>query len=520
MADTTRSILQSAKRFFAGTMLSRLSGFARDVAMAMAFGTQETVAAFLLAFRLAHLFRRVLGEGALQSAFIPFYEKIRSQNPGKALAFFQKLTLSLSVGLLFLISLLMVFLLAIKPHLSFSNQEVVEFTFWMLPSLAFICLFGINAALLQCQKKYFLVGVAPVAFNVCWIAGVLCLREWPIEEAMKILCGIVIMACLAQWIVTLPGVWQTFRQARLLGEERSSFSFNELRFFIKPLLLGVLGISASQINNTLDAIFARFAENEGPAYLWYAIRVQQLPLALFGLALSGALLPPLSRALKEGNLARFRGFLNYALQSNFILMIPLTCLFMLGGESLIKLLFGRGSFNAFSIAGTTACLWGYTLGLLPTTTILILGPAFYAHENFRATTWASLLALGINCTLNTLFIFIFGWGAFSIAIATSISAWINMGYLFYSLRVKVGFTLDRAALWTTLRVLLCSLISAVCVYWGKWRIELDVPHPILQIPLLEWSLITLSFCVFFLLGSYLLKISLSRELNLKSDFSI
>src|SRR6476469_3522512 len=107
MTDSTHSIMRSAKRFFSGTMLSRATGLFRDISMAYAFGTQEAVAAFLVAFRFAHLLRRLFGEGALQSAFIPQFEDLRLKQPERANAFFCDLTGVLTVGLSALILLCM-----------------------------------------------------------------------------------------------------------------------------------------------------------------------------------------------------------------------------------------------------------------------------------------------------------------------------------------------------------------------------------------------------------------------------
>ena len=146
-----------------------------------------------------------------------------------------------------------------------------------------------------------------------------------------------------------------------------------------------IGVGAAQINSACDAIFARLADNSGPAYLWYAIRLQQLPLALFGIAISGALLPPLTRAMKKGY---FRGELlfNVAIDRSMLLILPITGVLFIFGERCVDLLYGYGGFDIQSIQGTTFCLWGYTLGLVPMTLVLILAPVFYAKGNYRAPT--------------------------------------------------------------------------------------------------------------------------------------
>lgn len=433
--------MRSAKRFFSGTMLSRVSGLLRDIAMAFAFGTQETLAAFLMAFRFAHLLRRLLGEGALQTAFIPQFENLRKDSPEKAGRFFVDLYGSLSILLTGLIALAMIVcgLVLWLGDLSPGNQEIIFLSLLMFPSLLFICLFGLNASLLQCEKNYFIPGVAPVAFNCAWIIGVFCVMHLPIAAAMPWLSGWIIIACLFQWLITVPQTMKILRSIGGIDWKKSVTIFsNDVRRLSHPLFLGIIGVGASQINNALDVLFARYASPEGPAYLWYAIRIQQLPLALFGIAISGALLPPLARAVKANELSKFRQLLEFALERSLLLMLPITAAIILLGGSSINLLYGHGDFHNESIIRTTECLWGYGLGLIPMALVLILAPAFYAQENYRVPTTASVISMALNIGLNALFVMGLGWGTASVAYATNISAWVNLAILVFALREYSG----------------------------------------------------------------------------------
>lgn len=444
MQDSTHSIFSSAKRFFTGTMLSRVTGLARDVAMAGAFGTQDAVAAFLVAFRFSHLLRRLLGEGALQTAFIPHFEALRKESPSQAGAFFRDLTalLSLVLSVLVIVSMLAIYGVLLTMDLSEGNQEILWLTLLMMPSLLFICLYGLNAALLQCEKNYFIASAAPIAFNVVWTLGVLCLWNIPPPQAMPWLAGFIIAACLGQWLATVPHTVQILRSFSLQWKKICFFS-QDVKRLLKPLFLGILGISAAQINNALDAVFARYADAEGPAFLWYAIRVQQLPLALFGIALSGALLPPLSRAIKNQDIPLYKQFLEFALRRSVAFMLPITAGIFLLGTAAIRLIYGRGDFSTSSVLGTTQCLWGYGFGLIPMTLVLIMSPAFYALKDYRTPTIASLAAMGANITLNTLLVAGIGWGAASIAWATSVSAWLNVAILGWYLWQRSGSYLTK-----------------------------------------------------------------------------
>lgn len=476
MQDTTQTIIRSASRFFSGTMLSRITGMLRDIAMAYAFGTQSAIAALLVAFRFAHLFRRLFGEGALQTAFIPHFEELRKESPKRACSFFSDLALSLTFFLSTLIlgTMAVLWLVSLFIELSPGNSEILWLTFLMMPSLLFICLFGLNASLLQCEKSYFVPSFAPAAFNFVWILGVFATVYFSAEDAMKGLALFIVAACIAQWAITLPKTIAILKKYQSPGYWKQAKIYSqEVKQLVKPLALSILGVAASQINNALDAVFARWANSEGPAFLWYAIRLQQLPLALFGIALSGALLPPLTRALKNNDIAKYQTFLNFALQNGIYLMVPISAFLFICGDSCVNLIYGRGDFTSYSVIETTLSLWGYILGLLPMTLILILAPAFYAKGDYRTPSLAATCAMIINIALNTAFVGFLNLGAASIALATSISAWINFFWLALIL-IKQQKSLNLPILFAGLgKILLASSLASLItiavdgIIWGQ-----------------------------------------------------
>lgn len=407
-------------------MISRISGATRDITMAFAFGTKETVAGFFVAFRLAHLLRRLFGEGALQSAFVPKFEKLRTDSPARAAKFFTSLYGLLAGFLILLITAVSGMLYAFLPSLSEGNLEIAQLTLLMMPSLFFICLWGLNCSLLQCEKSFFLPSVSPVAFNLIWISGALGIWFTKPENPMQWLALTIIAACITQWLITIP---KTLKILRQWGLPKPDLSNRDIRTLAKPLLLGMLGVAAVQINSALDPLFARIANGEGPAFLWYAIRIQQVPLALFGIALSSALLPPLSRALESKNMEKYHQFFKFALYRSFWIMIPATLVLVIFGKWGITTVYGHGRFTEASIDGTTLCLSGYALGLLPMALVLIYAPAYYSRGNYFIPSMASSLSVLINIAFNSLFILGMGYGPASVAVATSISAWANFAII-------------------------------------------------------------------------------------------
>ena len=178
-SDTPQTVARSSFSFLSGTFLSRLSGLGRDTTMAIAFGSHPAIAAFMVAFRFANLLRRLFGEGALSSGFIPHFEELRASSSKNASKFVRDLFFSLSLFLILLIGGLEILLWGVSKwaHLNPDNAEIIQLTMWMLPGALFICLFGLCSGLLQCERRFFLTGFAPAAINAVWIGAALLLKE-------------------------------------------------------------------------------------------------------------------------------------------------------------------------------------------------------------------------------------------------------------------------------------------------------------------------------------------------------
>ncbi len=470
LTDSISSIKTSALRFFSGTALSRVTGMLRDIILAFCFGTHEALAALFVAFRLSHVCRRLFGEGALQSAFIPVFEELRKDSSDKAFRFFRDLTCLLT---LFLLAFIACTMLGLGTSLycidwSAGNREIIKLMIILMPSLLFICLFGLNSSLLQCQKRYFTVGIAPAFFNIFIAGGSLFFRQFDPYAAMPYVAIFVVAGCLMQWAVTFIPTFRSVKQVlsqNLLANIRV-FS-QDIRRLAGPLALGLLGVGATQINTAIDALFARWADPQGPAQLWYAMRLLQLPLALFGIALSGALLPPLSRSIQAGRQEEYMRFLNFALLRVGALLVPCTAGLYIFGTPLINCIYGRGDFHLDSIITTCQCLHGYALGLLPMGLMIVLAPAFYAYKDFKTPAWAAFFSLGINLLLNCLFVFVFEMQALSVALATSLSAWFNVCYLYWRLQKHFGPILNLEGRSQTGKIVLASLGATV----GAWIFE-------------------------------------------------
>ena len=425
----SKHLSQYARHFFSGTLLSRISGMIRDISMAAMFGDHPSVAAFMIAFRFSHFLRRLLGEGALQSIFIPHYEEIKLQDENKAKVFFFRLSLLLS-------ALLAVIVLVVEGGVgwalwqqSLPRNEVLQLFAWMFPSLFFICLYGLNISLLQCHHSFFLSSFAPFVCNVVWISAIFLFAQQEISQAMINLAIFIVIGFFIQWLITFLKTCRTFL-AGMKSIESPIFAFpKEMRSVGKATLFGLIGVAAVQFNSFIDMVFAHYADLKGPVYLWYAIRLQQLPLALIGFSCVYSIVPSLSRLIKAKTIPEAQDLYFFGRRRICLLLIPCTvAIFALGFPS-VNLLFGRGHFSELGVIETTWCLWAYALSLLPATLTIYQASLFYAYGDFKSPMIASIASVIASITWNAAFVFLLDWGAISIALSTSLSAAFNYVFL-------------------------------------------------------------------------------------------
>lgn len=423
MTEHFSSLLKQVAKFFSGTMLSRMTGLLREVIMAATFGTDPMVAAFWISFRLAHLFRRVFGEGGMHMAFIPHFEKLKHENEAQAIAFFVKLKQTLFWVLLSLMLILEIGLwCAFQKTSNPQSLLVLRFTMLLLPALLFICLYALNAAFLNCYKHIFWASVAPCCVNIVWIIATLCLRSKSIEQSLTFLCLILAGAFALQWLVTVFQLWPIVHS----HYQKYHYSFKQLASLVMPFTYVLMGVAATQINSALDALFAAAADSQGAAILWYAIRIQQLPIAFLGVGISTAILPPLARLITQKKIQEFKKVFHFGMTQTLAFVVPLALLLFLLANDIIAVIYERGAFGGSATSYTSHTLQGYLLGLPPMVLVLLFASLFYAQKAYRVPLVITILTVLSNVFFNALFVYHYHFKAVSIAYATSIAAWIQL----------------------------------------------------------------------------------------------
>ncbi len=411
-----KKYIEFARKFFLGTACSRVLGLVRDLLLAFYFGA--SLAHFFVAFRLVYLFRRLFGEGAIQPGFIPHFQQMRKEGKS-AYLFFRDSFYSLAIPILSLIAILELLLWPMR------ESSFIFLVMLLVPSVFFLFLFVLASSFLQTHNQYFLASSMPALANLVWIFSIFFAANHTLVQAEKILAVGVLLGFVLQGVI--PFLRAFFISPLTLQEWKSIRFFpSECRALFLSIFWLALGVGVSQINSAIDSFFALTAHPQGASYLWFAIRLQQLPLALFGIAFSGAILPSLSSFASRKNGKEIDLLISRSSLHLLALILPTVFLMSLVAPHLITLFFGRGAFTSFDLMQTTKALHAYLIGLLPMSLSLIFSAALFAKKQFRTSAFISLFSVGMNVVCNSLFLFIFHWGVMSIALATSLSAFFQL----------------------------------------------------------------------------------------------
>lgn len=482
-------------RFSLGTLLSRFSGFGREVVMAAMFGATPIIANFWMAFRFAHLLRRFFAEGAMHVSFLPHFMQLKEKNPQESAYFFYELTLWISFFLLTIIlvadGIMGAFLLF--GEVSQESREVMTFTLLFSPSLIFISLYALNSSFLHSENRFFLSSAAPTVVNVVWIAAALILPFCGVATVLEKVAIIIVLGFALQYLVTLPSVIRFISEQKLKSDKALAKCIRqEMRVMLRPFFYAILGVMGTQLNSALDMLFAKAVSAEGPAYLWYAIRLQQLPLGLFGVGLATVLLPALSKNME---LAARESIIRFTLHKAIVLMVPITAAFLIMGSSMVEIVFAHGKFTEFAVQETARALSMYAFALLPMTLVMILASWFYAKKETALPALCALAGVVCNIGLNAFFVFVLQWGIESIALATTISGCVNVLLLLFFM-FREGVRIEASSFAVIGKTVVATLVAS----WAAYQVG---GHFLIQAAL---------FSALFLLISYLIKLREFTEL--------
>lgn len=444
------------------TIISRVLGFARDVLIAAVLGTGWVADAFFVAFRFPNLFRRLFAEGAFNSAFVPLFAKrLEGEDEGAARRFAEE---SLSVLLFALLIFTAVaeismpwLMYAIAPGFADDPEKfdlATLLTRIAFPYLLCMSVVALLSGVLNALGKFAMAAAAPIILNLVLIGVMIAALALGLGDEPA--SGIILA-----WGVAAAGVLQLLALA--LSARNMGMTLKLSRPRITPgvrrlIALGIPGVIAggiTQFNILIGTIIASIQES-AVSFLYYADRIYQLPLGVVGIAIGVVLLPDLSRSLRSGDDAAVSASQNRSLEFALLLTLPASvALFVVPGP-IIQVLFERGAFTAADTEATALALAAFAWGLPAFVMIKVFSPAFFAREDTKTPMYYAGAGLVVNVAVSlALFPFL---GHVGIAIATTISGWVNALLLLGTLYRRGFFQSDEALRRRGPRILLSSLI--------------------------------------------------------------
>lgn len=427
------------------TLVSRVTGFFRDVVIAATMGTGPVADAFVVALRLPNHFRAIFGEGAFNNAFIPTYARVlESSGVPPARVFADRVfTLMLIAQLAILLPALvgmpwLIELLA--PGFSADPAKfdlAVTLTRITFPYLLFITLVTLLSGVLNAHRRFAAAAGAPVLLNVALIAalGVSSLFRTAGHAAAW---GVAVAG-----VLELTLVWADARRAGVAPALALPTLDPDMRRFFKVLGPAVIGSAGVQIAMFADTIIASLLPTGAVSSLYYADRLYQLPVGVIAIAAGTVLLPEMSRRIASGQVAQAHAAQNRALGFTLALAAPFAVAFVTMPELVMAALFKRGAFDEVAAQRAGAVLAAYAVGLPAVVLIRLAVASFYAREDTTTPLIASLTAVGVNVLLKLALIGRFG--VVGLALATALGAWVNVGLLF-ALAYRRDWTAPSAGL--------------------------------------------------------------------------
>jgi len=452
-----------------GTLASRLSGFARDSLVAALLGAGAVADAFLAAFQLVNVVRRLLAEGGLNAALVPAWLRVRDNDGAVAAAAFAGRVLgSVTAALIMATALLALAMPLVIAAMApgFAGRETLQLAVdnarLMLPYLAFAGPVTVMMALLNAQGRFALTAFSPLLFNIALISvmAVLLAVQPPALQSAQIIAATVGIAGLLQLAVLVLS-----RGKRLATPLRIALD-PEIRGFLGKAVPGMMASSAPQLLMVAGAVIASSSPSS-VSWLYFASRLVELPLGIVGVAMGTVLIPELTRAVRGEDRLSIAHAESRGLELAVGLALPATLGLVVLSEPIVRLLFEHGAFTADDTEATARALNWLTLALPAHVLTKALSPAFFARED----TIAPLLATLKGVVLAIVAAVLLGhwYGADGIAAAIACGAWSTAFSLIRRGAVTFGFSIDAEAKRRLPRIALAALAMGTLL-WGATRL--------------------------------------------------
>lgn len=448
------------------TMLSRLLGLVRDQLLAAFLGAGPLQDAYQVAFRLPNMFRRLFGEGAFNAAFVPLFTLTLNKKNMNAAEKFANESFSILMFILLIFTLLGEIFMPQLLHLiapGFTKDvnryhEAVILSRITFPYMILICGAALLSGVLNSLHHFSVAAAAYVSFNIIGIAALLWLTPFMPNAAWA-----------AAWGVTLSGVvqfgilWFAARKAGIcIRCHRPRFSKTIKKLF-KKMAPGIIGSGITQINLTVDTIIATLLPTGSVSVMYFADRINQLPLGVLGAAAGTTLLPLLTKEISLGNKQAALSIQNKTLDYCLLLTLPAAFGLFTLAPLIISTLFGHGAFNLDAVYKSAQSLRTYTIGLPAFILIKVLSPGFFARGDTSTPVKIGLFTLLLNFIFNLAFMY--PLAHMGPPLASSLAAIINVGFLAFILWKQNAFYMPYSQIKRILYMIAAAMIMSFILFF-------------------------------------------------------
>ena len=431
------NLLKALAKVGSMTFVSRILGFVRDTLLARVFGAGMLSDAFIVAFKIPNLLRRVSAEGAFSQAFVPILAEYKSQRSfddthhliNRVATWLGLILVAVTLlGMLaapWIVALIAPGFTADLPKMQLT-VELLRITF---PYIFFISLVSMAGGVLNTYNKFGIPAFTPVWLNVSMIVAVLFFADH-FAEPIKVLAWAVFFGGFLQLAFQIPFL----KQIGLLPKFDLHQNDDGVWRILKLMGPAILGVSVAQISMITNTIFASFLATGSVSWLYYADRLMEFPTGVLGVALGTILLPSLSKAYAGKDEGEYSQLLDWGLRLTFILAAPAAVALAVLARPLVTALFYYGKFSALDVAMTQQALVAYSVGLIGLILVKILAPGFYARQNIKTPVKIAIFTLIVTQLMNVVFVFMLHLQHAGLALAIGLGACLNASMLYFYLR--------------------------------------------------------------------------------------
>jgi putative peptidoglycan lipid II flippase len=513
-----KQILKSASIISLVTIVSRVLGYIRDQRIALLLGTTEASVAYLLAFRIPNLFRRLVAEGSMTAAFIPvFAGYMREKDKEELWEFANKLFWTLA----FVVSVITVLGMIFSPfviHLFTSDAGsaggldlAVELNRIIFPYLFFVALAALAMGILNCFHVFGLPAATPVFWNLASILfSIGAVWRYFKNPATSLAVGVLVGGVL-QFLIQVP----LLVQKGMTFKFGISFSHPGIRNVARLMIPRLFGIGVGQVNLLVDTRFATASimPKGSLAALYYSDRVMELVLGGYAIAVATAILPMMSHQAAANDYAGLKKTLAFSVRLVAFITIPAMLGLMILREPIIRVLFQHGQFVAESTRLTARALLYYAIALPGLATVKLVVPAFYSTKDTRTPVIVAAISMGLNIVLNIVFLEFFfkrvqNGGP---ALATALACYFDFFALILIFRLRYGPMGIREIFKSFSKIFLCSAIMGLACWLGGHYTQFTI-HSRFLVQLLVFAGLIAGATVLYLASAWIFRCSEIEEI--------